>query len=137
MFIKNKNTKYWSNEYGWTSFDEATRFSSEESKRLKLPIGGEWIHDWDRFDKTDPAFIAGMNYQRFLLREPEEDDTIYLLHYEDDYDPIETKFLFSNLSELEVWDDGRCVECQIFSIRNIENIEGKFYVGYSDWERIK
>lgn len=34
---------FWSNKYGWTDKLDATRFSYAETKRLNLPIGGEWI----------------------------------------------------------------------------------------------
>ncbi|MBY4673887.1 hypothetical protein K6W12_24960 [Burkholderia multivorans] len=29
---------FWSNEYGWVEFDQATRFSAEESRTLALPV---------------------------------------------------------------------------------------------------
>ena len=34
---------FWSNYYGWTCLDLATRFTCSESKRLNLPIGGKWM----------------------------------------------------------------------------------------------
>ncbi len=92
-------------------------------------------HEWDKFDKTDPAFIAGMNYQRFLLRKPEIGDTIYLSRFEDDSILIETKLIFSNICED---DDG--FERMIYSITRpdeIKNIEGGFYCFYDNWERIR
>jgi hypothetical protein len=33
---------YWSNDDGWVDLGSATRFSSEEKKKLDLPIGGKW-----------------------------------------------------------------------------------------------
>jgi hypothetical protein len=34
---------YWSNEYGWTSKEEADKFSEDEKSSFPhLPIGGEW-----------------------------------------------------------------------------------------------
>ncbi|MGY6272937.1 hypothetical protein ACXIUT_24950 [Achromobacter denitrificans] len=29
---------FWCNEFGWVEFDQATRFSTEETGRLQLPI---------------------------------------------------------------------------------------------------
>lgn len=33
---------YWSNDDGWVDLGSATRFSSEEKKKLNLPVGGKW-----------------------------------------------------------------------------------------------
>jgi len=33
-----KGVGFWSNEFGWVRFDQATLFSTEETKRLQLPI---------------------------------------------------------------------------------------------------
>lgn len=38
---------FWSNEFGWTSFDEATRFSKDDIYKLQLPIDGMWaVASW-------------------------------------------------------------------------------------------
>lgn len=34
---------YWSNELGWCDFDEADRFTKEETKTVNLPLDGEWL----------------------------------------------------------------------------------------------
>jgi hypothetical protein len=37
-------TSFWSNDHGWTSFEEATRFTNDERWQFThLPIGGEWL----------------------------------------------------------------------------------------------
>jgi hypothetical protein len=36
---------FWSNQHGWTSLDEATKFTPPEKETLNLPIGGEWAAD--------------------------------------------------------------------------------------------
>ena len=33
----------WSNEVGWTSLDDATRFTEDEQPHLSLPLEGEWF----------------------------------------------------------------------------------------------
>ena len=35
---------YWSNEWGWTTIEEADKFTEEEAAALTLPIGGEWVY---------------------------------------------------------------------------------------------
>jgi len=35
---------YWSNEWGWTTIEEADKFTEEEAATLTLPIGGEWVY---------------------------------------------------------------------------------------------
>jgi hypothetical protein len=35
---------YWSNEWGWTTMEEADKFTEEQAASLTLPIGGEWIY---------------------------------------------------------------------------------------------
>ena len=35
---------YWSREWGWTTMEEADKFTEEEAASLTLPIGGEWIY---------------------------------------------------------------------------------------------
>ncbi|ABM41647.1 hypothetical protein QYG06_10035 [Xanthomonas euvesicatoria] len=41
--ISNDGAGFWSNEFGWVPFDQATRFSTEETGRLRLPFstGGD------------------------------------------------------------------------------------------------
>lgn len=39
---------FWSNAHGWTSQDEADRFTEEERDTLRLPNGGHWIEEVDR-----------------------------------------------------------------------------------------
>ena len=35
---------YWSNHYGWTSYDQATRFDDyDQHVAVRLPILGDWI----------------------------------------------------------------------------------------------
>ena len=33
---------YWSNRFGWVREDQADVFTEEESKELRLPMGGVW-----------------------------------------------------------------------------------------------
>jgi hypothetical protein len=33
---------YWANEFGWTSKDQADRFTEEEKETFLLPRGGVW-----------------------------------------------------------------------------------------------
>lgn len=35
---------FWNNEDGWVAFAAADRFTLRETKRLRLPIGGIWVH---------------------------------------------------------------------------------------------
>ena len=35
---------YWSNEWGWTTIEEADKFTEEEAASLTLPLGGEWTY---------------------------------------------------------------------------------------------
>lgn len=35
--------EWWSNDLGWTAFDQATRFTESERWSLNLPIDGEWV----------------------------------------------------------------------------------------------
>jgi len=34
---------FWSNQFGWTTFESATDFKEEEAKLYRLPIGGAWV----------------------------------------------------------------------------------------------
>jgi hypothetical protein len=34
---------YWSNEFGWAGWSDATSFTDEERATVHLPIGGEWV----------------------------------------------------------------------------------------------
>jgi hypothetical protein len=36
---------FWSNEIGWTNYDEATFFTEEERNKFTPPIGGRWCTD--------------------------------------------------------------------------------------------
>lgn len=36
---------YWSNEWGWTSIEEAEKFTEEEAASFRLPLGGEWTYE--------------------------------------------------------------------------------------------
>ena len=36
---------YWSNEWGWTSIEEAEKFTEEEAASFNLPLGGEWAYE--------------------------------------------------------------------------------------------
>jgi hypothetical protein len=88
--------------------------------------------EWDKFDKTDPAFIAGMNYQRWLLRKPVEGDKIVLLSKcGNRSESIETT--------LTMWWDTRSLCSDGFyeywvDTPTIENISGEFFAEYSTWE---
>lgn len=33
---------YWSNDWGWGSLEGCERFTDEEARRVRLPIGGYW-----------------------------------------------------------------------------------------------
>ena len=35
---------YWSNEWGWTTIEEADKFTEEEAASLTLPLGGAWAY---------------------------------------------------------------------------------------------
>jgi hypothetical protein len=43
--IKNDSGEYWSNEHGWTGFNEAEFFTDWEQQdgAFNLPVGGEWV----------------------------------------------------------------------------------------------
>lgn len=87
------------------------------------------MHLWDKYDKSSLEFIAGMNYQRYLLRKCEVGDTISLMHYLD-RKPIETRLFFDGLAEV-------VGTTKVFSVKNIQNIEGKFYCEYDDYNQIR
>lgn len=36
---------FWSNELGWTSYDQATVFNQEERDQFNLPEDGIWFSD--------------------------------------------------------------------------------------------
>jgi hypothetical protein len=36
---------FWSNEIGWTNYDEATFFTEKERNEFTPPIGGRWCTD--------------------------------------------------------------------------------------------
>lgn len=40
-----KNYGYWSNDFGWTWKDLATRFTDEEKETYHLPISGVWVKE--------------------------------------------------------------------------------------------
>lgn len=46
---------FWSNEFCWVDFDQATRFSMEETQRLHLPISSG----------NDARFIPWQEAQRY------------------------------------------------------------------------
>lgn len=35
--------EWWSNDLGWTTFDQATCFTEGERRSLNLPVDGEWV----------------------------------------------------------------------------------------------
>ena len=38
---------FWSNEYGWTTFEDADKFTFEESMNLRLPVYNTVIATYD------------------------------------------------------------------------------------------
>ena len=38
---------WWSNANGWVSFATATPFTSEDLRKVNLPIGGKWV-EWSK-----------------------------------------------------------------------------------------
>jgi hypothetical protein len=55
---------FWSNQHGWTSLDEATKFTPPEKETLNLPIGGEWAADNASpqiMDETEQRVAVGVN----------------------------------------------------------------------------
>ena len=38
--------QFWSNEHGWTDFEEADYFTEAEFKAYNLPLGGKWVELW-------------------------------------------------------------------------------------------
>lgn len=39
--------EFWSNEFGWTDFEEADYFSHQETLDLNLPVDGRWKQLWE------------------------------------------------------------------------------------------
>lgn len=49
MFVvinKDNQHEFWSNEFGWTDFEEADYFTEDEKQDYNAPLGGEWISLW-------------------------------------------------------------------------------------------
>lgn len=43
VIISESERAFWSNEYGWVDFFDATRFEEVNVRKYQLPIGGDWI----------------------------------------------------------------------------------------------
>jgi hypothetical protein len=43
-------SQFWSNEYGWTDFRSATKFTDKDTETLDLPMDGKWVRVARRFE---------------------------------------------------------------------------------------